>query len=129
MRPPQYIIVEDVKINAPYRLNFRSESLVPCRVTVKDCERIGNVTFDRTEITFSGCEFADSMFNAGPGGIVNLRDCIFSGQIKGLNTANTGYARNNLTRKNTTAGLPLNYVNPAMFENGVENSILIKKAE
>lgn len=129
VKVPGHVIVEDVKINAPYRLNFQSMSPVPYRITIKDCERIGNVSFDRTEITFSGCEFADSMFNAGPDGIVNLRDCIFSGQIKGLNNVNTGYARNNLTRKNTTAGLPLNYVNPAMFGNGVENSIQIKKAE
>jgi hypothetical protein len=129
MRPPPHIIVEDVKINAPYRLNFRSESLVPCLVTVKDCERLGSVYFERTEFTFSGCEFINSVFSAGTGGIVNLRDCIFSGQIKGLTAGSVGYARNNLVRKNTTAGLPLNYVNPAVFESGTDNKNQDKKAE
>ncbi|MFA6480890.1 MAG: hypothetical protein WCV67_21450, partial [Victivallaceae bacterium] len=129
MRPPQHIIVEDVKINAPYRLNFRSESLVPCLVTVKDCERIGNITFSRTEFTFAGCEFIDSVFSAGTGGIINLRDCIFSGQIKGLAAGNVGYARNNLARKGAAAGLPLNFVNPAVFESGTENKNQDRKAE
>jgi hypothetical protein len=129
VRVPEHIIVEDVKINAPYRLNFQSISPARYRITIKDCEQIGNVSLARTEITFSGCEFIDSVFNAGPGGIVNLRDCIFSGQIKGLTAGNIGYSSNNLARKNTTAGLPLNYVNPAMFENGVDSRNQIKKAE
>ncbi|MFA6476977.1 MAG: glycosyl hydrolase family 28-related protein [Victivallaceae bacterium] len=129
MRPPQHIIVEDVKINAPYRLNFRSESLVPCLVTVKDCERLGNITFSRTEFTFSGCEFIDSVFSAGTGGIINLRDCIFSGQIKGPAAGSIGYARNNLARKGAAAGLPLNYVNPAIFETGIDSRNQGKKAE
>ncbi len=129
MRSPQRIIVEDIKINAPYRLNLRSESLVPCQVTVKDCEQFGNVTLARTEITFSGCEFIDSVFSVGTGGMVNLRDCIFSGQIKGLTAGNLGYARNNLARKGATAGLPLNYINPVIFESGIDGKNQVKTAE
>ncbi|MFA6104901.1 MAG: glycosyl hydrolase family 28-related protein, partial [Victivallaceae bacterium] len=116
IRVPEHIIIEDVKMISPYRLNLQSLSPAPSRITVKDCERLGDINLARTEITFSGCEFADSVFTLGTGGIVNLRDCIFSGQIKGLTSSGIGYARDNLCRKGTTPGLPLNYVNPVVFE-------------
>lgn len=129
VKVPEHVIVEDVKINAPYRLNFQSISPERYQITIKDCERLGNISLSQTEINFSGCEFIDSVFSTGTGGIINLRDCVFSGRIKGLNTANIGYARNNLARKNTAAGLPLNYVNAAIFENGADSINQAKKSE
>lgn len=118
VKTPDHIVIEDVKLASPYRLSLQSRNLCPspCRLSVRNCERLGNISLAYTEVVLSGCEFVNSAFNIGQGALVNLENCIFSGQIKGLTPAGTGYTRNNFRRKGATVELPLNYVNPAVFE-------------
>ncbi len=120
VRVPDRLIIEDVRLNDPGRLNltlgrgFEDETYG--LVEVRNSGPVGEVYTSASPLVFTNCSIDNSEFVPEPGALVNFRNCTFSGRNTGLSEENIGAATGNIKIKGTNMSFPANYVNGDLFE-------------
>lgn len=120
LQMPRQVVIENIKINEPYKLSFYiellQEDLKYNEIYIRNCGPFRNFKVYADAVTFVDCSFKDSVFNVSPGTLCNFSNCIFSGKVTGLTSKNIGRNFGNIKAKGSEISFPLKYINANNYE-------------
>ncbi|MEX2574010.1 MAG: glycosyl hydrolase family 28-related protein [Balneolaceae bacterium] len=120
VRVPERMIIEDIHLERPGNIHleigrgFDSGSYGP--VEVRGTGPIGDVYSASRSLTFLNCVFQDAVFETEEESWVHIRGCTFFGNNRGLDASTIGSARDNLEARGAEVSFPVEYSNPAIFQ-------------